>query len=101
MAADGAGSAMSGSVGAPNSRLVGVYYKFTPNEGNADLTIRNLGRTIFSKSNCNNADGLQTPSAEAGHLEGDGKVVLGLVEVAFADVILNDQASVTLLFDLG
>lgn len=91
---------MAGSIGVPPCRLVGAYYAFTPNHGTADLTITNLGRTVFSKTNAVNADGLQVPAAGTTVLEGEGKLVSGVVAVNATDVIAADTAEITLFFDL-
>ena len=74
------GTAVAGTVTAPPSELAGVYYSFSPNTGSADITIQNLGRTVFSKANAVNADGLQDVAADG------EKIVNGQLVVAVTDL---------------
>jgi hypothetical protein len=92
LTADADGSAV-GTVGVPPSRYAGVHYVLTPDTHTPDLTISNLGRTVFSKGGCANSDGVQelTPPNE--------KLVNGDVVVSWGGGAAGERYVVDLYFD--
>ena len=86
------GTAVEGSVSVPTARFAGLYYQFDPDTP-ADITIRNLGRNVFQKTNARNSDGLQE------FLEPDMHLVTDAVVVLLGAVVANDTAKVTLYLD--
>lgn len=49
----------AGTVGVPPTRYAGCYYRFDDDTDTANITITNLGQTVFTKAGANNSDGIQ------------------------------------------
>lgn len=93
--ADGAGTAMGGTVSVGPCTFVGAYYQFTNPSGTPDLTITNLNKVLLRRPDCGNGDGIQKPGS------GRAELVSGQVAASFTGVAALDEVDVTLFFDLA
>ena len=87
------GTNLGGTISVTPCRYAGMYYEFTPNRGTADITLRSLGRTLHSKTNANNNDGVQEL------LPDEEKLVNGDIVYDINQVQTLDQVKLTLFFE--
>lgn len=80
------GTAVEGTISTPPAEYAGMWYRFNPNSGSGDITVQNRGRTVHSKSNAVNSDGLQDVALDGEKIV-DGPIVIGVSDLAPGDVV--------------